>query len=60
MREARVFGPRLTLRRRITSALGSTKTTIEDTVENAGFGEEPFMLLYHVNAGYPVLDTGAV
>lgn len=59
MREARVFGPRLVLRRTITTALGWTKIIIEDTVENEGFGSEDFMLLYHVNAGFPVLDDDA-
>jgi hypothetical protein len=59
MREARVFGPRLVLRRRISTSLGSNSVTIEDTVENEGHSEEPFLLLYHVNAGFPVLDEGS-
>lgn len=58
-REARVFGPRLVLKRRITTSLGSCSVTLEDTVENEGFADEPFMLLYHVNAGFPVLDDGS-
>ena len=59
VREARVFGPRLVLKRRIRTALGSSSVMIEDTMENEGFSEEPFLLLYHVNAGFPVLDEGA-
>ncbi len=59
VREARVFGPRLVLRRTITTALGSSRIVIEDTVENEGFDEEVFMLLYHVNAGFPALDDDA-
>lgn len=59
VREARVFGPRLVLRRTLSTALGSSKLVIEDTVENEGFSGEAFMLLYHVNAGFPVLDTAA-
>lgn len=59
MREVRVFGPRLVLRRRISTALGSNAVSIEDTVENEGHHEEPFLLLYHINAGFPVLDEGS-
>lgn len=59
VREARVFGPRFVLRRAISTSLGSSRIVIEDTVENEGFDDEDFMLLYHVNAGFPVLDDGA-
>lgn len=59
VRETRVFGPRLVLKRQIRTVLGSSSVTIEDTVENEGFSEEPFLLLYHVNAGFPVLDEGS-
>ncbi len=59
MRESRVFGPRLALHRTVTTRLGSSKVTIEDTIENEGFGDELFMTIYHVNAGYPVLDEGS-
>lgn len=60
MREARVFGPRLVLKRRISTVLGSSAVTIDDTVENEGYSEEPVLLLYHVNAGFPVLDEGSI
>ena len=30
---------------------------VTDRVTNEGFQPTPFMLLYHVNAGYPVLDA---
>ncbi|HEY3265751.1 MAG TPA: aldose 1-epimerase family protein [Armatimonadota bacterium] len=59
-REASALGRRLVLRRHISTAFGSNTVVIEDTVENEGFSEEPFMLLYHVNAGYPLLDEGAI
>jgi hypothetical protein len=59
VRDARVLGPRLVLRRSISTALGSSRIVIEDTVENEGFGDEPFMLLYHSNTGFPLLDDDA-
>lgn len=59
VRESRVFGPRLLLHRTITARLGSNAVDIADTVENDGFSPEPFMLLYHVNCGYPLVDDGA-
>lgn len=59
LREPRVFGPRLSLHRRISTFLGSSQVTIEDTVENDGFSDEIFLLLYHVNTGFPLLDESA-
>jgi hypothetical protein len=59
IRDARVFGPRLVLRRHISTALGSSTVVIEDTVENEGFEDEPFLLLYHTNGGFPLLDDGS-
>ncbi len=57
--EARVFGENLSLTRRISAKLGGSSLKIHDTVENEGFRSEPHMLLYHVNAGFPVVDEGS-
>lgn len=57
--EARVFGENITLSRTIETKLGSSTLQIRDTVENEGFRSEPHMILYHVNAGYPVVDEGS-
>ncbi len=59
MREAMLHGENLTLRREITATLGENRLFIRDVVENEGFAEKPLMLLYHINAGYPVLDAGS-
>lgn len=59
MREARLFGPDLRLHRRITTQLGSLTLRVENVVENAGFARSPLMILFHCNAGYPLLDDGA-
>ncbi len=56
VREARVFGANLVLRRTISTRVGESKVTIEDTVENEGFDPAPLMLLYHMNLGWPLLD----
>jgi hypothetical protein len=60
VRQAAVFQENLVLRRRISSQVGSTAFTIEDTVTNEGEASSPHMVLYHVNLGWPLLDTGTV
>jgi hypothetical protein len=56
VRETRVFGENVLLTRTITTKLGSNTIAIEDVVENQAFEPTPFMILYHINAGFPVLD----
>ncbi len=57
--QATVFGEQLVLRRRIEAAVGESRLRIRDVVENVGHDRTPHMLLYHVNAGYPVVDEGS-
>ncbi len=57
--QASVFGERLLLRRRIEARVGESRLRVHDEVENVGFDRTPHMLLYHVNAGFPVVDEGA-
>jgi hypothetical protein len=59
MRETDVFAERLVLTRRITADLGGRTIWISDHVENPGDRREPLMLLYHCNAGFPLLDEMA-
>ena len=59
VREAGLFSKNLLRRRTIETEQGSRRITIHDVVENQGFADEDIMLLYHVNAGYPLLDEGA-
>lgn len=59
IRQARVFGESLVLRRRILTALGSNKIRLEDEVTNEGFTSFPHMILYHFNPGYPLLSETA-
>jgi len=60
VRQSRMFGENLTLRRRISSELGSTCFVVEDVVTNEGFSESPHMILYHANLGWPLLDEEAL
>lgn len=56
MREAALFGENMVLRREISTVYGSNTLVVTDEFENEGFREEPLMLLYHINIGYPFLD----
>lgn len=57
--QAAVFGEQLLVRRRIEARVGESRLSLRDEVENVGFDRTPHMLLYHVNAGFPVVDEGA-
>jgi hypothetical protein len=59
VREASVFGENVRLTRRIRTSLGRAGFTLEDEVENLGHEPAPHMLLYHVNAGFPVVGPEA-
>jgi hypothetical protein len=59
MREAQMHAENLVIRRTVTSMLGQRGLSIHDEVINEGCLPQPFMLLYHINAGYPLLDAGS-
>lgn len=59
MRETRVFGEDLRLTRSISTRVGERSLRLHDHVENRGSVRSPFMLLYHVNVGFPVLGEHA-
>lgn len=56
MREAELFGENMVLRRTIKTKYGEKCIYIRDEIENESFREEPMMLLYHFNMGYPMLS----
>ncbi len=58
MRESRVFGPSLELKRTISAVLGQPSIRIQDTVTNRANTPAPHMLLYHFNFGWPLVDEG--
>ncbi len=58
MRETRLEGHNLLFTRKISLSLFSNTVRIQDRLENEGFSPFDFMLLYHINFGYPVIDEG--
>jgi hypothetical protein len=58
MKQHRVFGPNLELRRTVSSTLGEPSIRIRDVVTNVGNAPTPHMLLYHCNYGWPLADEG--
>lgn len=58
VKQSRVFGPNLELRRTISSTLGDPRIRIHDVVTNAANTKTPHMLLYHCNYGWPLVDEG--
>ena len=57
MREISIFGACLRLTRKITAYLGKSEILIQDKVENISFKQSPFMMLYHINIGFPLLSA---
>lgn len=58
VKQSRVFGPNLELRRTISSTLGEPSIRIRDVVTNVGNTPTPHMILYHCNFGWPLVDEG--
>ena len=56
IREARMFGSSLRLERVWCAVLGENTLRLRDRVTNEGGERAPHMLLYHCNAGFPLLD----
>jgi hypothetical protein len=55
--EASLFGERLRLERSIATRVGARSLTVRDRVQNFGRRPAPFTILYHVNAGFPLLTA---
>lgn len=59
MRETAVFGENIVLTREISTRLGENKLWLHDLVENEGYQSSPYMILYHINGGYPAVGDGS-
>lgn len=59
VRDTRMFGPSLEVRRTIACTLGRPEIRIHDEVTNVGDEPSPHHWLYHCNLGFPLLDEGA-
>ena len=60
MRESRLFGENVVLKRKVSAALGQNKIWIDDVVTNEGPRQIPHMYLYHINGGFPAVDAGSI
>jgi len=58
MAETCMFRRTLLLERTIETELNSRQITITDKITNMGSVPEPYMLLYHMNFGYPLIQDG--
>ena len=56
IREVKALCENIILRRKITAWAGKNKIRVEDNIENAGFVRQPFMILYHCNLGFPLIN----
>ncbi len=56
----RLFGSKLVLHRKITLGYLSNDVEIEDSITNEAFTNDEFLLLYHINLGYPLLNENTV
>jgi len=59
VRDARLFGHKLLLRREYECPLDKNEITMRDTVENIDFIDTPYLILYHINMGYPLLSENS-
>lgn len=57
--EVKFFGVNLILTRKISITAGKSVIKIDDTIENLGFEQQPLMVLYHCNFGYPLVSETA-
>lgn len=53
-REAMLYKENLVLKREVICKYGVPKIFIHDVIENEGYQESPFMIMYHINFGFPI------
>lgn len=56
MRQAGLFRENMVLGRSIGTEMNGKTVTVRNRVTNEGITEEPLMLMFHVNVGYPILN----
>ncbi len=59
IKDVNSLGDKLLLRRKITTWMGKPQILIDDEVENIGNRISPFMILYHMNMGFPLLGSNS-
>jgi len=56
----KMYGRHLSIRRSIETTLESKSIRIHDTITNFETADEPYMLLYHFNFGFPLLQADSL
>lgn len=59
IKEGSLFGTKLVLKREFFFSYTENVFTLSDTVQNVGDIDSPYMILYHCNMGYPLLQENA-
>ncbi len=59
LREVSAMGENMVLTRTFKTELGMHGFTLTDVIENRGFEEQPIMMLYHMNFGFPLLSPNS-
>ena len=59
VQEGTLHGEHLSLRREISTKLGSKEFRMKDVVTNHAAVPQDMMILYHINVGYPILDANS-
>lgn len=59
VREARLFGVALEMHRTVRARADGAWLEVRDRIVNSGARPAPLMLLYHINAGFPLLAEGS-
>ena len=58
--DARIFSRKLVLSRKYFFSYSNNSISVEDTVTNKGDKQSPYIILYHCNMGYPLLDENSI
>ena len=59
MEQTALFGAKIRLKRTIKTAINSGTIEVYDTIENFGYKDAEYCILYHTNFGYPMVDSCA-
>ena len=59
MREAVLYEENLFMCRRIVTYGGENRLILNDKIENQGYQETPFMIMYHTNVGFPIISENS-
>lgn len=60
IRDEALFGRKLIMDRAYTVSYRENTFEVSDTVTNAGDSSSPYMILYHCNMGYPLLNESSI